>query len=115
LNTAFAREPVNLSETLTNYANAVEMIHGHLIMRVAFRTRRGVALAAALDTIPALCSEAQHLRTMFALARLDHVNLVAAARATVRADRDGERDPLWYLRDELAARGQFPVNPKGRG
>jgi hypothetical protein len=49
---------------------------------------------------------------MLNLASLDHANLVAAARSTLVAERDGEPDPLWYLRDELAERGQFP-RPRG--
>ena len=34
--------------------------------------------------------------------------LLAAARATLAADRDGEAEPLFYVRDELAAHGQLP-------
>lgn len=35
--------------------------------------------------------------------RLDRANLLAAMRATLAAYADGERDPLFYLRDELNA------------
>jgi hypothetical protein len=35
---------------------------------------------------------------------LDLADMLAAARATLAAHADGERDPLWYLRDELGAR-----------
>lgn len=38
-----------------------------------------------------------------------HANLLAAARATVAADRDGDPDPLAILRDELDAHGQMPA------
>src|SRR5260370_37752311 len=34
-------------------------------------------------------------------------DLVAAAQASVAADRDGEPDPLYYIRDELRAYGQL--------
>jgi hypothetical protein len=34
-------------------------------------------------------------------------NLLAAARATLAADRDGENDPLFYVPDELAEHGQL--------
>ena len=37
-----------------------------------------------------------------------YANLLAAARATLSAERDGESDPLWYLRDELRATGHLP-------
>ena len=33
----------------------------------------------------------------------DHANALAAMRATLAAQRDGEADPLYYLRDELQA------------
>lgn len=32
-----------------------------------------------------------------------YADLLAAARAAVAAEDDGEADPLWYVRDELAA------------
>jgi len=37
-----------------------------------------------------------------------YANLLAAARATLSAEHDGEADPTWYLRDELRATGQLP-------
>ena len=36
---------------------------------------------------------------------MDRANLLAAMRATVAAQADGEPDPLWYLRDALNAAG----------
>ncbi len=110
MNTARKPEPVDLQEALTSYTDAMAVITGHIIVRIVLRTRPGTAVTAALFTIPALCREAAHLRAMVALARLDHANLIAAARATIAADHEGERDPLWYLRDELAARGQIRLN-----
>ncbi len=38
---------------------------------------------------------------------LRYQDLVAAARAALAADHDGEPDPLYYLRDELEAQGQL--------
>lgn len=40
-------------------------------------------------------------------------DLIAAAHATLTAYADGEPDPLFYLRDELSARGQLPGNDHG--
>jgi hypothetical protein len=37
--------------------------------------------------------------------RLDRANLLAAIRATLAADAEGEPDPLGYLRDELDTTG----------
>jgi hypothetical protein len=35
--------------------------------------------------------------------RRRYADLLAAARAAVAAEQDGESDPLWYVRDELGA------------
>lgn len=42
------------------------------------------------------------------LLRADYGDLLAHARAAVAAARDGEADPLGYLRDTLAEHGQLP-------
>jgi hypothetical protein len=39
-----------------------------------------------------------------------YANLLAAARATLSAEQDGEADPMWYLRDELRATGHLPAD-----
>jgi ABC-type transporter Mla subunit MlaD len=68
-------------------------------------------LESALADTPALFAEITRLRAELADARLDRANLLAAARAVITAHSDGEPDPLTYLRDELAARGQLPADP----
>jgi hypothetical protein len=65
-------------------------------------------LESALADTPALSAEITRLRAELADARLDRANLLAAARAVITAHRDGEPDPLTYLRDELRARDQLP-------
>lgn len=65
-------------------------------------------LDAALADTPALSAEIIRLATQILDRRRAYADLLAAARATLDADRDGEPDPLYYLRDELAARGQLP-------
>jgi DNA-binding XRE family transcriptional regulator len=65
----------------------------------------------ALSDVPILSAEISQLRTELDETRLDRANLLAAARATIAAHHDGEPDPLSYLRDELAARGQLPPGP----
>ena len=64
-------------------------------------------LAGALDMIPRLCAEIARLRARLASVLTDLHNLVAAGRATLSADADGEPDSLYYLRDELDAQGQL--------
>jgi hypothetical protein len=61
-----------------------------------------------LSDVPVLVAEIIRLRGEIDAGRLDRANLAAAARATLAAlaaGRDAEPDPLWYLRDELAAQG----------
>lgn len=60
---------------------------------------------SALADTPILATEVIRLQTELASARLDRANLAAAARATIAAYRDGEQDPLSYLRDEIGAQG----------
>ena len=62
------------------------------------------ALADARD----LATEVARLAAELAAARLAHANALAAMRATIGAQRDGERDPLYYLRDELCASQNAP-------
>jgi hypothetical protein len=69
-----------------------------------------LATAALADT-PALTAEIMKLRAQLAEERLDRANLAAAALATISAHRDGEPDPLSYLRDELTAQGHHPGSP----
>ena len=45
--------------------------------------------------------------------RLRHANAVAAMRATIAAQRDGESDPLYYLRDELNSPQSAPEARRG--
>jgi hypothetical protein len=71
-------------------------------------------LARALDTIPPLAAEVNRLRRRLATAVKDLQNLLAAARAALSANADGESDPLYYLRDELQAQGQLPSEHQKR-
>ena len=65
-------------------------------------------VSRTLDLIPLLCAEIGRLRTHLARTLANLHNLIAAARATLRAQADGEDDALYYLRDELEAQGQLP-------
>jgi hypothetical protein len=64
-------------------------------------------ISRALDTIPLLLAEVGRLRARLARTLGNLHNLIAAARATLRAHADGEDDALYYLRDELEAQGQL--------
>ena len=58
----------------------------------------------ALGDVPALGAVITRLTAELAELRMDRANLLAAMRAAVAAQADGETDPLYYLRDELDAR-----------
>ncbi len=58
---------------------------------------------AALTDARDLAAEVTRLSGELAAARLWHANALAAMRATISAQRDGEPDPLYYIRDELSA------------
>lgn len=70
---------------------------------IATRRRTPAALWTALMDIPVLLAETKRLATLLTAARAEFANLLAAAHATLRAQDDGEPDPLSYLRDEVAA------------
>jgi hypothetical protein len=68
---------------------------------------------SALADVPTLLAELQRTRAELEAARLDRANLLAAMRATIGAQADGEPDPLYYLRDELNARQERPQGHRG--
>jgi hypothetical protein len=61
----------------------------------------------ALADLPAVLADLGRARAELEAVRLDRANLLAAIRATLAADAEGEPDQLGYLRDELNS----PDNP----
>jgi hypothetical protein len=61
------------------------------------------AIQTALTDARDLAAEVARLSAELAAARLARANALAAMRATLAAQSDGETDPLYYLRDELQA------------
>jgi len=72
-------------------------------------------LQAALADAHDLASEVTRLSAELAVVRLWHANALAAMRATIGAQRDGEPDPLYYIRDELGAPQQLSEAREGGG
>src|SRR5260370_21936809 len=60
-------------------------------------------LEAALGDTRDLAAEVARLSAELAAARLRHANALAAMRATIGAQRDGETYPLYYIRHDLSA------------
>jgi hypothetical protein len=61
-------------------------------------------LDQSLADLPAVLAELGRARAELTAVRLDRANLLAAMRAAIAAQADGETDPLYYLRDELETR-----------
>jgi hypothetical protein len=55
----------------------------------------------ALADLPAVIADLGRAQAELEAVRLDRANLLAAIRATLAADAEGESDPFGYLRDEL--------------
>jgi hypothetical protein len=58
-------------------------------------------IGTALADLPAVLADLGRARVELEAVRLDRANLLAAIRAALAADAEGEPDPLGYLRDEL--------------
>ncbi|WP_066374333.1 hypothetical protein [Herbidospora mongoliensis] len=100
------QEVRNRLDSLTQFAEQPSV---RPLVSALLTTPQGLALARILAAVPVLCDEIERLRAEQTMLRLDHHNLIAAALATLAADREGEHDPLYYVRDELAAqRGEAP-------
>jgi hypothetical protein len=70
-------------------------------------------LDQALADLPAVLADLGRARAELEAARLDRANLLAAIRATLAADAEGEPDPLGYLRYELDA-AEAPADTRRR-
>ena len=58
-------------------------------------------LDQALADLPAVLADLGRTRAELEAMRMDRANLLAAIRATLAADAEGEPDALGYLRNEL--------------
>jgi hypothetical protein len=65
-------------------------------------------LEDALNDTLVLATEITRLADELERTRIQRANLLAAMRATLAAQAEGEPDPLWYLRDELDALSDAP-------
>jgi hypothetical protein len=56
-----------------------------------------------LADVPTVLADLRGARAELETVRLDRANVLAAIRATLAADAEGEADALGYLRDELGS------------
>ncbi|GAA0914157.1 hypothetical protein [Nonomuraea longicatena] len=94
--------PADLQEALSRNHTAAHLL-GTMTRTTPAYTPIWEYLASVLADSQALINELAHLRTELTRVRRSRADLLAAAQATLTATRDGERDPLYYLRDEIAA------------
>lgn len=56
-----------------------------------------------------LLDDLEQVRMRESLLRTHYLRLLTAARASVAAERDGDPEPLTFVKHELARRGQLPA------
>ncbi|HXL89454.1 MAG TPA: hypothetical protein VN969_10850 [Streptosporangiaceae bacterium] len=105
---------IDLQEVISIYDQATTATRHSRLAKTWLHTPTGRKIANALNLIPILATQVGRLRERLTRALTDLGNLTAAARATLGAQRDGETDPLYYLRDELQAQGQLPPDEQER-
>lgn len=84
-----------------------EAVRSHF--RTALRHRTPAATRAALADIPVLLAELERALSLATQARAQFANLLAAARTALAAEDSGEAEPLYLLRDEVAAHEPVPA------
>jgi hypothetical protein len=102
---AVPRRTINIQEVTTRNAAARRIVAGFSATTPTL-SEVWWHLGSALADVGDLADEVTRLQAELAATRLDRANLLAAMRATLAAQRDGEADPLSYLRDQL----QTPQN-----
>ncbi len=110
LSGACSPRPIQPEDARRRHAQAVHALQRSRVACMWRRTRAGRATLTVIADVPLLCDRIDRLQRV----RRRHQDLEAAARATLAASADGEADPLYYLRDELAAPGPRPSEGETR-
>ncbi|MGW5158854.1 hypothetical protein ACWEPN_25550 [Nonomuraea wenchangensis] len=74
----------------------------------AFLADKGTSAGDLLRVAMTLIDDLEHAHTREAVQRSRYLQLLTAARASAAAELAGEPDPLSFVRDELARRGELP-------
>jgi len=114
LSQLLTRSGIRIEEVIIRNKIAREILAG---FRQAMPTLESVwqYLETSMNDAPAIVEEISRLSAELDHARIDSANLLAAMRAAIHAEDDGEPDPMWYIRDELAHHmaSQAPYGPPG--
>jgi hypothetical protein len=104
---------IDLPEVMTRNSAARDIVAGFSAATPAL-SAMWEHIADALADSRDLAAEVARLSAELKATRLDRANLLAAMRAALAAERDGEPDPLSYLRDELhTAHSAAESRPRG--
>ena len=93
---------INIPEAMKRNRAAQDIVSGFATATPTLSPAWQYIETALADTRD-LATEVARLTAELAAARLGHANALAAMRATIAAQRDGEPDPMYYLHDELHA------------
>ncbi|MGA5765194.1 hypothetical protein [Nonomuraea bangladeshensis] len=74
----------------------------------AFLADKGTSAGDLLRVAMTLIDDLEHVHTREAVQRSRYLQLLTAARASAAAEMAGEPDPLSFVQDELARRGELP-------
>ncbi|WP_305788368.1 hypothetical protein [Symbioplanes lichenis] len=77
-----------------------EAITTHL--NAAYHQLTPTAVWTAVADVPVMLAEIEWLSLLLTRTRWDFADLLAASRATLTANHDGDNEPLAYLRDAVA-------------
>ena len=103
---------IDIQEVITRNAAARHIVAGFAAATPVLADVWQYVQSALADT-GTLAAEVARLSAELTATRLDRANLLAAMRAALAAEHDGEADPLSYLRYELET-SQRPSQTRGR-
>ena len=103
---------IDIQEVMTRNAAARRIVAGFAAATPVLADVWQYVQSALADT-GTLAAEVARLSAELTATRLNRANLLAAMRAALAAEHDGEADPLSYLRDELET-SRRPSQTRGR-
>jgi hypothetical protein len=112
MSNTFPHSSKRLQEVMTRNSAAREIVAGFATVMPTL-TDVWQHIETALADSRDLAAEVARLSAELVAMRLDRANAFAAMRAAIGAERDGEPDPLSFLRDELEASQNAPDAPAG--
>lgn len=93
-------ESINLHAVYVRNDNASRIIAGFASQMPAM-SAIWQQVSRALADVPVMGAAIARLTGELAGMRMDRANLLAAMRAAIAAQAEGEPDPFWYIRDAI--------------